>query len=177
MLQGFRDIIDGVLVFVRIICADGPPFVDAFLQASLFSAVVTTVVAQTSQVLQPDNAQIMVSILVETNQLLRAAGNVTTINAVPKSTLSPGSVSYTSTDVLVNALFFTSLGLSLSTALLTVLVKQWLHQVFEHGLIQAYSSFVTGDARRRALITDFRSEGLRIWRVRQIIEALPLILH
>ncbi|KAG6842758.1 hypothetical protein H0H93_003582 [Arthromyces matolae] len=69
----------------------------------------------------------MASILFENNQLLRAAGNVTSINAVPKSTLSPGDVIHTSLDVWVNGLFFASLGLSLSTALLTVLVKQWLH--------------------------------------------------
>ncbi|KAG6834975.1 hypothetical protein H0H93_005977 [Arthromyces matolae] len=112
--------------------------------------------------------QIMASLLYENNQLLRAAGNVTTINAISKSTLSPGSVVNTLKDVWVNGLFFTSLGLSLSTALLTVLVKQWLH---------AYSSFITGDARHRAFITHLRSEGLRTWRVREIVEALPLILH
>ncbi|KAG6819521.1 hypothetical protein H0H93_011065 [Arthromyces matolae] len=156
MLQGFRDIIDGVLIF-----------------ASLFSAVVTTLVAQTSQALQPDNAQITASLLVETNQLLRAAGNITAISTVPKSPLSVGSVVHTSLDVWVNALFFTSLALSLSTALLTVLVKQWLHYI----VAQAYSSFITGDARARAFITDSRSEGLRTWRVREIVEALPLVLH
>ncbi|KAG6907630.1 hypothetical protein DXG01_008166 [Tephrocybe rancida] len=71
MIQGFRNTIDGLLVF-----------------AALFSAIVTTFVAQTSQALQPDNAQIMASLLVETNLLLRAAGNVTTLNAVPHG-LSP----------------------------------------------------------------------------------------
>ncbi|KAG6819568.1 hypothetical protein H0H93_010627 [Arthromyces matolae] len=164
MLQGFRDIIDGVLIF-----------------ASLFSAVVTTLVAQTSQALQPDNAQITASLLVETNLLLRAAGNITTISTVPTSPLSVGSAVHTSKDVWVNALFFTSLALSLSTALLTVLVKQWLHNSYlrqvPYVVPQAYSSFITGDARTRALITDFRSESLRTWRVREIIEALPLILH
>ncbi|KAG6809212.1 hypothetical protein H0H93_016013 [Arthromyces matolae] len=58
MINSFETILDSLLVF-----------------ASLFSAVVTTFVAQTSQVLQPDNAQITVSLLVETNQLLRAAGD------------------------------------------------------------------------------------------------------
>ncbi|KAG6835094.1 hypothetical protein H0H93_004895 [Arthromyces matolae] len=122
LLQGFRDIIDGVLVF-----------------ASLFSAVVTTLVAQTSQVLQPNDTQIMVSILFENNQLLRAAGNVTAINAVTKSTLSPGTVVHTTKD--------------------------------------AYSLFITGDAQRRAFITHLRSQGLKTWRMREIVEALPLILH
>ncbi|KAG6895462.1 hypothetical protein C0992_001124 [Termitomyces sp. T32_za158] len=109
MIQGFRNILDGILVF-----------------AALFSAVVTTFVAQTSQALQPDNSQIMVSLLTETNQLLRAAGNRTSINAVPTSSLGSQSSTHTSTDVWVNGLFFTSLALSLSTALLSVLAKQWI---------------------------------------------------
>ncbi|KAG6863776.1 hypothetical protein C0993_010388, partial [Termitomyces sp. T159_Od127] len=82
MVQGFRNNIDGLLVF-----------------AALFSAVVTTFVAQTSQSLQPDNGQIIASILYENNQLLRAAGNKTSIDAVPKTALVPGSQTYSSTDL------------------------------------------------------------------------------
>ncbi|KAG6917151.1 hypothetical protein DXG01_003664 [Tephrocybe rancida] len=108
MIQGFRNVLDGLLVF-----------------AALFSAIVTTFVAQTSQALQPDNAQITVSLLIETNLLLRAAGNGTTLNAIPHG-LSPGATTYTTTDAWVNGLFFSSLSLSLSSALLTVLAKQWI---------------------------------------------------
>ncbi|KAG5715669.1 putative ankyrin repeat protein, partial [Termitomyces sp. T112] len=152
VIAGYRNIMDGLLVF-----------------ASLFSAVVTTFVAQTSQALQPDNMQILVSILLETNQLLRAAGNGTSIDAVPPAVLTPGSLTYTSTvDQWVNGLFFTSLALSLSTALLTVLAKQW---------IQAYTSTVSGGARTRALIRHFRFQGLVKWRLGDIIEGLPVILH
>ncbi|KAG6874097.1 hypothetical protein C0992_008135 [Termitomyces sp. T32_za158] len=115
MIQGFRNIIDGLLVF-----------------AALFSAVVTTFVAQTSQALQPDNSQIMVSLLIETNQLLRAAGNQTSINAVHPASLGPESRTYTSIDVWVNGLFFISLALSLSTALLSVLAKQWIQVCSPH---------------------------------------------
>lgn len=66
----------------------------------------------------------MVSLLVETNHLLRAAGNLSSISAVPVATIN--SQTYTTIDVWVNGLFFTSLALSLSTALLTVLAKQWI---------------------------------------------------
>ncbi|KAG6907345.1 hypothetical protein DXG01_009267 [Tephrocybe rancida] len=111
MIQGYRNVIDGLLVF-----------------AALFSAIVTTFVAQTSQALQPDNTQIMVSLLVETNLLLRAAGNVTTLNNVPRS-LPPGATTHTTIDVWVNGLFFSSLSLSLSSALLTVLAKQWIQKI------------------------------------------------
>ncbi|KAG6864193.1 hypothetical protein C0993_009264, partial [Termitomyces sp. T159_Od127] len=111
MIQGFRNNIDGLLVF-----------------AALFSAVVTTFVAQTSQSLQPDNVQIIAALLYENIQVLRAAGNRTTIDAIPMATLAPGSRTYSLTDLWVNGLFFTSLALSLSTALLTVLAKQWIQE-------------------------------------------------
>ncbi|KAG6898008.1 hypothetical protein C0992_007497 [Termitomyces sp. T32_za158] len=151
MIQGFRNIIDGLLIF-----------------AALFSAVVATFVVQTFQALQPNNAQIIASLLLENNQLLRAAGNGTKINAVPTAELGPGSRTSTLTDVWVNVLFFTSLTLSLSNALLTVLAKQWL---------QAYTTMVPGGAKTRALIRHFRFQGLMKWKLGDIIESLPLILH
>ncbi|KAG6849232.1 hypothetical protein H0H93_010300 [Arthromyces matolae] len=151
MIDSFRMILDNLLVF-----------------ASLFSAVVTTFVSQTSQVLQPDNAQITVSLLMETNQLLRAAGNSTKIDSVAPSSLGPDSTMYTSTDLWVNGLFFTSLTLSVTTALLTVLAKQW---------IQAYIEVVSGSAKTQAMIRQFRYDGLVRWKLGAIIEGLPLILH
>ncbi|KNZ72356.1 Ankyrin-1 [Termitomyces sp. J132] len=168
MIQGFQNIIDGLLVF-----------------ASLFSAVVTTFVAQTSQALQPDNTQIMVSLLIENNQLLRAAGNRASISAVHAASPGPGSRTYTSIDVWVNGLFFTSLALSLSTALLTVLAKQWIqvgtflsiHLSYPYTGEQAYTAIVPGDAKTRALIRHFRFQGLIKWKLGDIVESLPLILH
>ncbi|KAG6847841.1 hypothetical protein H0H93_005574 [Arthromyces matolae] len=138
------------------------------LLASLFSAVVTTFVAQTSQVLQPDNAQITVAILAETNQLLRAAGNSTKIDSVSPSSLGPNSPTHTSTDLWINGLFFTSLTLSVATALLSVLAKQW---------IQAYIQIVPGTAKTQTMIRQFRFDGLHRWKLGPIIEGLPLILH
>ncbi|KIK59960.1 hypothetical protein GYMLUDRAFT_1000381, partial [Collybiopsis luxurians FD-317 M1] len=68
----------------------------------------------------------------------------------------------------INGLFFASLSLSLATALLSVLVKQWL---------QAYSSISSGNAKERAVIRQFRFSGLEKWKVPEIIGILPLILH
>ncbi|KAG6859965.1 hypothetical protein C0995_001182 [Termitomyces sp. Mi166 len=151
MIQSFRNILDGLLIF-----------------ASLFSAVVTTFVAQTSQALISDNTQIMASLMFENNQLLRAAGNITKVSEVPSAALKPGDSTYTRADVWVNGLFFPSLALSLSVALVTVMIKQW---------IQAYPTFVSGTAKDRALRRHFRFLGIEKWRVRSIIECLTLILH
>ncbi|KAK7445073.1 hypothetical protein VKT23_014935 [Stygiomarasmius scandens] len=151
MLKGFRDTINSLLVF-----------------AALFSAVVTTFVVQTSQSLLPDYGYITAIQLIEQNQLLRAAGNVTAINNIPPSPVSIDSVSFTNTDVWINGLFFTSLSLSLVTALLSVLANQWL---------QAYTSLTSGSARDRATIRQFRLSGFERWKMHEIIGMLPIILH
>lgn len=88
--------------------------------------MVTVFITETSRALQTDNTHIIVSLLFENNQLLRAAGNATRVSAVPEASLGPASATYTPIDVLVNGLFFASLSLSLSTALLTLLAKQWI---------------------------------------------------
>ncbi|KAH8822281.1 hypothetical protein DL96DRAFT_1819808 [Flagelloscypha sp. PMI_526] len=151
MLHGFRDTLDSLLVF-----------------AALFSAVVTTFLVQTSTTLKPDYGQITTNLLAEQIQLLRANGNVTTINSLPSSLLSPNSDTWSSTDVAVNALFVVSLALSLSAALFSILVKQWLI---------AYAAKIPGTAKDVALIRHFRFYGLQKWKLPQMIGILPLVIH
>ncbi|KAF7343240.1 hypothetical protein MVEN_01755400 [Mycena venus] len=133
--------------------------------AGLFSGVLTTFVAQTSQALAPDNTAISSSILLELVALQRAQANGTSLDSIP-----PADISFTAarTDIWVNGLWFTSLALSLTTALLAVLAKQWLRQ---------YSSFITGSARERALIHQFRHACFDKWGVQFIIGLLPTVLH
>ncbi|KAJ7888723.1 hypothetical protein B0H13DRAFT_1561398, partial [Mycena leptocephala] len=133
--------------------------------AGLFSGVLTTFVAQTSQALAPDNAVISNIILLELVALHRAQANGTSLDSIPHA-----DTSFTAarTDIWVNALWFTSLALSLTTALLAVLAKQWLRQ---------YSSFITGSARERALIRQFRYACFNKWGVQFIIGLLPTVLH
>ncbi|KAJ7367061.1 hypothetical protein DFH08DRAFT_836464 [Mycena albidolilacea] len=135
------------------------------LFAGLFSAVLTTFVAQTSQALSPDNTAISNSILLELVALQRAKANGTSFDSIPAADIS---FTMSSTDIWVNGLWFTSLALSLSTALLAVLAKQWLRQ---------YSSFIAGSARTRALIRQFRYACFDKWGVRLIISLLPTVLH
>ncbi|KAF5315980.1 hypothetical protein D9758_018368 [Tetrapyrgos nigripes] len=152
MLTGFRDTLDALLVF-----------------AALFSAVVTSFIISAVDSLQPDYSQITAMLLVEQNLLLRAAGNPTAIGNVKTASVNLDSADVSTADLWINGLFFSSLSLSLATALLSVLVKQWL---------QAYSSFLpTGNARERAKIRQFRYTGLTDWKVPQIIGTLPIVLH
>ncbi|KAI5887898.1 uncharacterized protein SCHCODRAFT_02553307 [Schizophyllum commune H4-8] len=147
MLQGFRDTLDVHLVF-----------------AALFSAVVTTFVAQTSQALQPDYGRISAAVLLELVALQRARSP----DDVPSAGVDLDSLSATTGDVWVNALWFTTLGLSLATVLIAVLVKQWL---------QEYVKTPSGPPRDRALIRHMRYKELVRWKVPFIISLIPVLLH
>ncbi|KAF9003155.1 hypothetical protein BDZ89DRAFT_1081077 [Hymenopellis radicata] len=116
--------------------------------AGLFSSVLTTFVAQTSQNLQPDRAT-------ESTLLLR---EITSLQLFTPSAI----------DVWVNGLWFTSLTLSLISALLAVLIKQW---------IRHYTSFVSGTAKERSLIRQYRFMGLQKWHVPMLIGILPVLMH
>ncbi|KAH8822284.1 hypothetical protein DL96DRAFT_1620631 [Flagelloscypha sp. PMI_526] len=151
MLHGFHDTLDSLLVF-----------------AALFSAVMTTLLVQTSTKLEPDHAQITTYLLAEQIQLLRANGNLTAINAVSPSLFGPNAVTSSPYEVAINVLFFVSLALSLSTALFSILVKQWL---------TAYAAKVPGTPKNVALTRHFRFVGLQKWKLPEIIGVLPLILH
>ncbi|KAI5887944.1 uncharacterized protein SCHCODRAFT_02639307 [Schizophyllum commune H4-8] len=147
MIKGFRDTLDVHLVF-----------------AALFSAVVTTFVVQTSQSLQPDYGRITSAILLELVALQRARSP----EDVPSANVTLDTLAPSAGDVWVNALWFTTLGLSLSTVLIAVLVKQWL---------QEYAKTPPGPPRDRALIRHMRYKALIRWRIPFIIGLVPMLLH
>ncbi|KAK0215557.1 hypothetical protein IW262DRAFT_1400904 [Armillaria fumosa] len=150
-VEGWRDGLDVLLVF-----------------AGLFSAVVTTFVAQTSQSLQVDNSAVTASLLLELINVQRAAGNGSLVNDVPHSGLTPFSDFHpTASDSWVNGLWFVSLSLSLSTALFAVLTKQWIHQ---------YMSVPSGTPRDKCRVRHFRYMGLERWSVDLIIGMLPVLM-
>ncbi|KAF5348446.1 hypothetical protein D9757_012779 [Collybiopsis confluens] len=130
----------------------------------LFSAVVSTFVTQTYQAFSPDYTQLSASYLADVIILLRNANG--TLPDIPSADMSMFSPSFN--DLWVNGLWFTSLTISLSVALLAVLAKQWLRQ---------YASIVTGTPRERTFIPQFRFDGLEKWRVQSIIGILPVLLH
>ncbi|PBK89173.1 hypothetical protein ARMGADRAFT_996346 [Armillaria gallica] len=147
-----RDSVDVLLVF-----------------AGLFSAVVTTFIAQTSQSLQADYTQVSAAMLFEMVLIQRAPANGSSLDNVPVSSFNP----YTrfipaTTDVWVNGLWFTSLSFSLSTALVAVLVKQWLHH---------YLALPSRTPQGRSHVRQFRYGGFQRWHVLIIIGLLPVLMY
>ncbi|KIY64615.1 hypothetical protein CYLTODRAFT_327608, partial [Cylindrobasidium torrendii FP15055 ss-10] len=135
--------------------------------AGLFSAVLTTFVAQTSQSLSPDSAAQSAGSLAELTRLVRAIGGRTSVEDVPQSaSTSSGAVS--NSIVWVNGLWFVSLTLSLATAIFAVLAKQWTRQ---------YILPISGSSKERCLIRQFRCSGLEKWHFTAIIGLLPIPLH
>ncbi|KAK0227845.1 hypothetical protein IW262DRAFT_1264703, partial [Armillaria fumosa] len=152
MVEESQDNVDVLLVF-----------------AGLFLAVITTFVAQTSQSLQVDNAAMSASLLYESVLLQRAIANSSLVNSIASSPLNP-TITFVpvTTDVWVNRLWFTSLFLSLTTALVTVLMKQWLHH---------YVALPSGTLCDWSLTCQFRYAGFQKWCVQVIIGLLPVLMH
>ncbi len=169
MVEESRDGVDVLLVFVR---RPFPPVIFPYsqlCQAGLFSAVVTTFVAQTSQSLQADYTEMSANLLFEMINIQRAIASGASLDTVAPSPLNPNTTFIASTtSIWVNGLWFTSLALSLTTALVSVLVKQWLHH---------YMALPSGTPRERSLLRQFRFAGLQKWRVLVIIGLLPVLMH
>jgi hypothetical protein len=131
--------------------------------------VVATFVTQTAQNLQQDYNKVTVSLLTELVSLQRAVvtgGNtsaVTMSSQTVDSTFNPDQ-----RDIYLNGLWFGSLGLTLATALITGLIKQWIHY---------YVADITGTPKVRACTRQFRYMGLSLWGVSPIIELLPVLMN
>ncbi|KAK0445326.1 uncharacterized protein EV420DRAFT_972512 [Desarmillaria tabescens] len=151
-IEVLRDNVDVLLVF-----------------AGLFSAVVTTFVAQTSQSLQVDYSEMSAFLLYEMVNIQRAIASGVAVDSVSASPLNPTTIFIPSaSDRYVNGLWFTSLSLSLVTALVAVLAKQWIRQ---------YMLASSETPRDRCRIRQFRYTGFQDWHVPIIIGILPFLLH
>ncbi len=114
--------------------------------------------------MQPDYNEASMRLLFEILKATASNGSKISIPSSPTAFFSPSR-----SDEWMNSLWFVSLTLSLITALVAVLVKQWLHQ---------YVTIVSdSSARDRARIRHLRYAGLQTWQVPMIIGLLPVLLH
>ncbi|THU78161.1 hypothetical protein K435DRAFT_572945, partial [Dendrothele bispora CBS 962.96] len=152
-IEDWRDGLDSLLVF-----------------AALYSAVITTFVVQTSTKLQQDWGEVTANLLMELILVQRAGFNGAPVNSIPPSHLTPSSkFTPRPLDVAINALWFFSLALSLSTALAAIVCKQWIHQYTNMPPI--------GSPKEKAHVHHFRFVGLEKWHMAGIIGILPIFVH
>ncbi|KAK0216185.1 hypothetical protein IW262DRAFT_1253105, partial [Armillaria fumosa] len=152
MVEDWRDGLDVLLIF-----------------AGLFSAVVSTFVVQASQNLRPDFGEVSAFLLFELVNIQRAMANGTSVDLVPPSSLTPYTPFHPNKlDSWVNGLWFASLSISLSTALVAALAKQWIHQ---------YVSVPSGTPRDRVRVRHVRYMNLQVWHIPMVIGLLPVLMH
>lgn len=128
----------------------------------------TAFIIESYRGLQPDYQAYTANILYLALSSRNGSGDLTLLSTpLP----SPNDFTITDTSRWINGLWFTSLVLSLSVALLSILAKQWLDEY----LSRIYAPFQSARywARRRAMYFG----GLTSWHLPAFISTLPVLLH
>ncbi|KAF8266281.1 hypothetical protein EI94DRAFT_217343 [Lactarius quietus] len=134
----------------------------------LFSATVASFIIESYQQLQPDSGDTTVLLLAQISQQLAALSNGTSISipsTLPNQTFRPSTSA-----VRVNILWFLSLTLSLTCALLATLMQQWVRRYLQVSQ-RWYAPY------KRARIRTFFAEGVTRFGLPRAVEALPALLH
>ncbi|KAF8604812.1 hypothetical protein BDV93DRAFT_440151, partial [Ceratobasidium sp. AG-I] len=137
------------------------------LFAALFSAILTAFLIESKELLQQDPADASLALLLLIAQSqYRVERGLPPLEDEPSPTVPmfapPMAARW------INGIWFTSLGLSLSAALVAMLGKEWL------------SGFLASrprPAHAHALLRQSRLEGLEQWWALHIIALLPSLLH
>ncbi|KAG8773558.1 hypothetical protein FRC12_002466 [Ceratobasidium sp. 428] len=135
------------------------------LFATLFSAILTAFIIESKNLLEQDSADLTVTLLLAIAQSQqRMEQNAP--QTLPSMERPPFSVPITAR--WINGLWYTSLALSLSAALIALLAKEWL------------SSFISSrprSPRKYALSRQMKYQGISQWKALHIINLLPTLLH
>ena len=123
------------------------------------------------QQLQPNPSDVTNNLLAQISQQLSLLQNGTSASA-PLTRTFPNQSSFqpTASAVRVNALWFTSLGMSMVCALLATLMQQWTRRY-----VQVADTH--HNASKRALIRAFFADGVERFGFAAAVEVLPALLH
>ncbi|CAE6423900.1 unnamed protein product, partial [Rhizoctonia solani] len=148
LVEGWNNSLDMLLIF-----------------AALFSAVSTAFVIESTQDLKPDysqnSAETLTAILLILSSVSPTNSSTMAINEPPNFT--PSRIA-----VLVNALWFMSLSLSVAVALIAIVAKDWCYQ---------FMSGRTGQMLLQGRRRQLRWEGIEKWKMQEILNVLPLMMH
>ncbi|KAJ3474656.1 hypothetical protein NLI96_g12335 [Meripilus lineatus] len=138
--------------------------------AGLYSAILTAFVVEAYKLLQRDSSDASLQVLIQISQQLGSFAvtpGFANATHVPLS-LPTGPFIPDRSSVWLNGLWFVALILSLVTASLGMLVKQWLREYINLPDVKP-------EAQRRIQL--FRVRGLRTYKVSEIAAFLPLLLQ
>ena len=170
MTENWKGDAEGILIFVsrHFTCGALRTFTPR-LKTGLFSAAVATLVAVSVQDLKPSSQDISAFYLANIYQIL-ADSNGSRMLIPP--TLPNPSIPFSppTSAVWVNSLWFLSLVISLTCALLATLLQQWARRYMK--VIQTRYA-----PHKRARIRAFFAEGVDKLHLPWAVEALPALLH
>jgi hypothetical protein len=158
MMQDWRDSLSSLLLFVslsfKVIWCTDP------IQAAIFVAVLTAFIVESKNLLQQDPQDVLVDIFIEfTGQMANG-----TYHRLTRPTFDPPRYA-----IVINALLFASISLSLAAAMISVLALQWVNEYD--------SKLDTSEFKKRALRRHWRFTGVEKWKMQGIIAALPVLLQ
>jgi len=130
-------------------------------QAALFAGFMSAFLIELLGRLEPDPMDIIQDVLIYQTQMMR---NSTLGPYVPPDFSPPEHI------VIVNALFYASLGVMILAAFIAMLIKSWVRE-FDRGL-RAMSL-----PEQRAKTREFRYLGMERWKLPEMVSILPLLIQ
>ncbi|KAG8753529.1 hypothetical protein FRC11_007334, partial [Ceratobasidium sp. 423] len=136
------------------------------LFATLFSAIVTAFIIESTRLLEQDDSEVSTQFLlalVQSQQRIETGTPNITSPPVEMPEFSPSTAAR-----VINVLWFASLMISLGAAVVAILAKEWL---------SAFTSYRTRHAYEYALQRQARLTSLNTWNMLPIIDMLPTLLN
>ena len=131
------------------------------VQAALFAGFLSAFLIELLGRLEPDPMDIIQDVLIYQTQMMR---NSSLGPYVPAEFTPPEHI------VVVNALFYASLGVMILAAFVAMLIKSWVRE-FDRGL-RAMSL-----PEQRAKTREFRYLGMERWKLPEMVGVLPLLIQ
>ncbi|KAJ7153306.1 hypothetical protein C8R46DRAFT_912628, partial [Mycena filopes] len=133
--------------------------------AGLFSASLTAFLIESYKTLNPDQGDTTIRLLSQISDQLAASASGTTFDIQP-----PGAFTPSTSALVCNTLWFLSLGLSLTCALVATLLEQWARDFIHRSEIRSAPLI-------RARIFSFLHYGLKRFSMHIVVEIILLLLH
>ena len=139
-----------------------------FSQAALFASILTAFLIESTKELKNNYREETVLLL---EQIARSL-NSTFSDGVPSDSVKPTSAAH-----LVNRLWYSSLSLTLASAVGAMVAKQWLSEYMSDLTFESRHHTSRERFQREAHLREFRYSGLTRWHVPEFIGFLPIVLH
>jgi hypothetical protein len=166
LVESWKSDMEGMLIFVRVLWQKWDQHLMILNGGSLLRQSYSFII-ESYKTLIPDSGDSTMRLLAQISQQLAAAANGTTFQGplAPHTHFSPPTSS-----LVCNALWFISLGLSLTCALIATLLEQWARD-FLHKTSMRSAPFI------RARIFSYLYYGMKRFNMHTVVDVIPLLLH